>query len=229
MEQKEMNELEKVEQLVDKSGCTYAEAKEALEKSEWNLLDAIILLEQEGKAAKSSATYASTEPRQQAKNGSYEEPEVLRGEEAERIRPEEFKDARADGYGRGNFGEDARHYSQKAAGSAKGFFARAKAALTQNYMTVYGRSGNQVLHLPVWVLLLLLLVWFWGVIVGAVILMLFGCRFHFEGRDFGKTNVNDTFDRMSDYTYNAGQKVKQEFSSGEKPKDANDNFYDPDR
>ena len=69
-----------------------------------------------------------------------------------------------------------------------------------------------------WVLLILLLCWFWGILMIALVLMVFGCRFHFEGKDFGKTNVNNTFDRWSEYTYNAGQKVKQEFTAKEEPK-----------
>ena len=83
MEIKDMNELEKVEQLVDKAGCTYAEAKEALEYCGWNLLDAMIRLEEQGKAHKSSASYRTAEPQEAPKSGSYEEPEVIRAEEAD--------------------------------------------------------------------------------------------------------------------------------------------------
>jgi hypothetical protein len=212
MEQKEMNDLDKVVQLVDKAGCTYADAKDALEKSEWNLLDAIILLEQEGKAAKSSASCKAAEPQDAPKSGSYEEPEVISAEDAEHIKPEEFKQEKRGSYGKGNFGDDARHYTRQATDATKGFFAKAKAALTQNYMTVLGRSGNQILHLPLWVMLILLLCWFWGVMVLALVMMVFGCRFHFEGRDFGRININDTFDRASQKVYETGQKVHDEFS-----------------
>ncbi len=156
MEPREMENLEKVEQLVEKAGCTYAEAKDALEYSDWNLLDAIIRLEHEGKAVKSSAAYKAADPQEAPKSGSYVEPEVIRAEEAEHIKPDEFKKESRSGYGNGSFGEDARHYGQQAAGAAKGFFGRAKEALTQNYMTVFGRAGNQILRLPMWVLLILL-------------------------------------------------------------------------
>ena len=216
----EMERLEKVEQLIDKAGCSYVEAKDALERNNWNLLDAIIQLEHDGKAVKSSASYKAAEPKEEAKSGSYDEPEVIRAEEAEHMKPDEFKEARQSGYGRGNFGEDARHYGQQAAGSAKSFFSRVKDALTKNYMTIFSRNGNQILRLPMWVTLILLLGWFWGIIMISLVLMLFGCRFHFEGRDFGRTNVNSTFDRWSDYTYNAGQKVKQEFTAKGDPASA---------
>ena len=216
MEQREMDNLEKVVQLVDKTGCSYVDAKRALEEHDWNLLDAIIALEDEGKAGKSSASYASADTQEAPKSGSYVEPEVIRAEEAEHIKPEEFKQEKQGSYGRGNFGDDARHYGQQARGAAKGFFTRVKEVLTQNYMTVLGRSGNQILHLPMWVLLILLLVWFWGAIVLALVMMVFGCRFHFEGRDFGRINMNDTFDRAQQKVYETGQKVKEEFNGGKR-------------
>ena len=137
---------------------------------------------------------------------------MIRAEDAESIRPDEYKKESRGSYGKGNFGDDARHYGEQAKGAAKGFFTRVKEALTQNYMTVFGRAGNQILRVPMWVLLILLLASFWGVIGLAVILMLFGCRFHFEGRDFGKINVNDTMDKASQKVYETGQKVHEEFS-----------------
>ena len=207
MEQREMNDLDKVVQLVDKTGCSYADAKAALEKNNWSVLDAIIELEDEGKAPKSSAQAG-----EMPKSGTYVEPEVIRAEDAEHIRPEEYKQENRGSYGKGNFGDDARHYRRQAADATKGFFARAKAALTQNYMTVLGRAGNQILRLPMWVMLILLICWFWGVIGLALVLMIFGCRFHFEGRDFGRININETFDKASQKVYETGQKVHDEFS-----------------
>ena len=212
MEQREMDNLEKVVQLVDKTGCSYVDAKRALEEHDWNLLDAIVALEDEGKVNTSSANYTSAETKEAPKSGTYVEPEVIRAEEAEHMKPDEFRQEKQGSYGKGNFGDDARHYGQQAKGAAKGFFTRVKEALTQNYMTIFGRGGNQILRLPMWVLLIIMLGWFWGTIGLALVLMLFGCRFHFEGKDFGKINVNDTFDRAQQKVYETGQKVHEEFS-----------------
>jgi hypothetical protein len=38
--------------------------------------------------------------------------------------------------------------------------------------------------------------------------MVFGCRFHFEGEDLGKTNINSTMDKATDYA----EKVKNDLS-----------------
>ena len=44
-----MEQLEKVEKLRERANVTYEEAKEALEASNWDLLDAMVYLEKNGK------------------------------------------------------------------------------------------------------------------------------------------------------------------------------------
>ena len=142
MEQREMDNLEKVVQLVDKTGCSYVDAKRALEEHDWNILDAVVALEEEGKTVKKDPV---------------EEPEVIRAEEAESIKPDEFKQEARGSYGRGNFGDDARHYGEQAKGAAKGFFGRVKEALTKNYIDPAARmvlghdrpgAGHDAVRLP---------------------------------------------------------------------------------
>ena len=55
-----MDILEKVEKLVEKTGVSYEDAKSALEKSEGDILDAMIVLEKEGKVqAPRNSTYST--------------------------------------------------------------------------------------------------------------------------------------------------------------------------
>jgi len=49
-----MDRIDKVEKLREKTGVSYEDAKAALEKSEWDLLDAIVLLEKEGKVTEAA-------------------------------------------------------------------------------------------------------------------------------------------------------------------------------
>ena len=51
-----MTNLEMVETLREKANVSYEEAKTALEASNWDLLDAILLLESEGKIAPETST-----------------------------------------------------------------------------------------------------------------------------------------------------------------------------
>jgi len=57
-----MDRIEIVEKLKEKAGVSYEEAKDALEKSDWDLLDAIVLLEKEGKVKETGYTTKKEEP-----------------------------------------------------------------------------------------------------------------------------------------------------------------------
>ncbi|MEF9972912.1 MAG: ubiquitin [Clostridia bacterium] len=56
-----MTNFEMVERLRAKANITYEEAKEALEKSHWDLLEAMVLLEKEGKVDARAASYTTRE------------------------------------------------------------------------------------------------------------------------------------------------------------------------
>lgn len=55
-----MNNVEMIEKLMEKADVTYEEAKGVLESLNWNLLDALIALEKEGKMKKPEQTCYST-------------------------------------------------------------------------------------------------------------------------------------------------------------------------
>ena len=57
-----MDNYQKVEQLVNKAGCSFEEAKAALEGCGWDMLDAVISLEREGKVKKETAEFKAEEP-----------------------------------------------------------------------------------------------------------------------------------------------------------------------
>lgn len=61
-----MEMLEKVERLREKADVTYEEAKEALEQTDGDLLDAMVLLERRGKVKKPAQSTFSTEYEEQA-------------------------------------------------------------------------------------------------------------------------------------------------------------------
>lgn len=63
-----MNEFEKVERLREHAGVTFEEAREALVNNEWDLLDAMVELERQGKVKKPENTSYTTQ---------YEKPETI--------------------------------------------------------------------------------------------------------------------------------------------------------
>lgn len=54
-----MDKFEMIEKLSAKTGVTYDEAKEALEKSDCDILDALVLLEKQGKVKSQGAAYST--------------------------------------------------------------------------------------------------------------------------------------------------------------------------
>jgi hypothetical protein len=66
-------------------------------------------------------------------------------------------------------------------------------------MVVFKSDGKQIVDLPICLPVLALIAFFWATLIIAALAMLFGCRFHFEGEDLGKTNINSTMDKATDY------------------------------
>lgn len=54
-----MDHMEMVERLREKTGLSYEEARAALERSNWDLLDALVALEKEGKVSGGAAHYST--------------------------------------------------------------------------------------------------------------------------------------------------------------------------
>ncbi len=203
-----MDNLEKVEQLIAKTGCTYEEAKQALESSGWDMIDAIIELEKSGKIVKETSSFSSGKaegPAAESVRAAAVEAEVVGSDEAEKIRPEgfgaqsgSFNSGKADNGQKSGFRQDMHRLWDKL-----------KRILVNNRMIVIGKNGNQIIDLPIFIPVIALICFFWATLIIAVVAMLFGCRFHFEGEDLGKTNINSTMDRATDYA----EKVKNDFTA----------------
>ncbi len=63
-----MTNYEMVELLRKKANVSYEEAKEALEAASWDLLDAIVLLEREGKVQENGSEYSTKTPKDETKD-----------------------------------------------------------------------------------------------------------------------------------------------------------------
>ena len=188
-----MDNLEKVEQLAAKTGCSYEEAKLALESCGWDMIDAIIKLEQEGRIVRESSNYSS------GSDATRVEAEVLHGEEADRIRPEGF------GSQSGSYNSSRAETKQKTS-----LWEKIKNIMLKNRMIVIGRNGGTILDLPIIMPVIALIFFFWGTVMTAVVTMFFGCRYHFEGQDFGKTNINSTMDKATDAAENIARSFRQD-------------------
>ena len=165
-----MDNFEKVEKLVAKAGVSYEEAKRALEAANGDLLDAMILLEREGKAEAPKKSSYSTQ---------YEDLSgYLPVEKASAAKTESGKSA---GDGWNNFKE---------------LCGKIWHALSTNYLLVE-RRGERFLKLPLWILILLVLA-SWGLVfVLFVVSLFFGFTYRFAGEADMKT-ANEVMEKVSD-------------------------------
>ena len=184
-----MENYQKLEQIVEKTGCSYEDARAALEGCGWDMIDAVISLEKEGKISRETAE-SKEEPVDDI-------PEVTLDVKKADAGSGEKQD------GSGNAGSGAEDSPKR----KMGLWTRIKRILMNNRMLVFRSNGQKIIDLPILAPIIALIAFFWATLIIAAVAMVFGYRFHFEGDDLGKTNINSTMDKATDYA----EKVKNEF------------------
>ncbi len=162
--------LKLIEKLKDKANISYEEAKEALENSDWDILDAVIYLEKKGKVKRPSISAFYTN---------------------------DSKDSYSDNYNliSNNKKEDK---SSENKGFHGIFEAICKAIDTcNNIFFEISKEGNMFLKIPITVLILLLLFTFGIVIPLFIIGLFFGIEFSVSAKMVNTDKVNKIFKKMS--------------------------------
>ena len=202
-----MDNLQKIEQLVSKAGCSYEDAKAALEGCGWDMIDAIISLEREGKVKKETVEHTAQNEEAQAeivaeviteKRSDSGQQIAYSYEESTSSNPgggnQSSGSYAGESYGGGNYDK-----AEKAPKEKHRLWKRIKSILMNNRMVIIKSDGKQIVDLPIIIPIIALIAFFWATLILAVVAMVFGCRFHFEGEDLGKTNINSTMDKATDY------------------------------
>ncbi len=166
-----MDEFEKVEKLRQRANVSYEEAKEALDKSEGDLLDAMIYLEGQGKIASNEQTSRST-----TYDGQTDLVDVR-----DTVEKEDKKNRKSE-----------RTLGQKIKYLCHLIWIK----IRDNKFNVE-RKGEKLVGLPVWVLLVALIVSFWTVGIVLIIGLFFECRYEIVGPD-DLSVVNNAFDKAGD-------------------------------
>lgn len=163
-----MEQLEKVEKLRERANVTYEEAKEALEASGWDLLDAMVYLEKQGRVKSPAQETYTTNYEEQTQYVSVKD----KVQEQEETGSESF--------------------FKKLSRFAKILLQKSKD--NSFYIT---RKDEEIFHMPVWALALLLL-FTWKLLIPVMIVALFfECRYSFKGKD-NLDGVNKAMDKASD-------------------------------
>lgn len=172
-----MEQLEKVEKLRQRANVSYEEAKMALEQSNWDLLDAMVYLEQLGKVKAPNNSSYSTNYEEQTQYISV--PNTI--------------------YSQNTSGED---FFSKMKRIIKKLWKKSK----ENYFCI-NHKGEEVIKMPVWGLVLILLFAWQLAIPAMVISLFFECHYHFCGKA-DLSGVNDVMNKAGAFA----EKVKEEYN-----------------
>lgn len=165
-----MDQIEKTQKVVEMTGVSYADAKDALERADWDVLSAIVLLEQEGKVERRTAAYSTGHPN--VDNGPSDE--MLRSQQ--------------------QWQESSRrsHCSE----TTSRIWEQVKRFLA--VPLIVERNGRQVAVLPMLIVLIILCAFRTIALVAVIASLFFGVRYRFDGLDAVTVDVNDAMDRMAD-------------------------------
>ena len=175
-----MATMEHVEKLREKANVSYAEAKAALDACGDDLLEALLYLERQGKV---------TPPEHGGYYSSKDEQNAKQSDTAETVKQSEPK------------GESFSELMGRFFRWVRGLFVKG----CENLFDVR-RGDNQIITMPVLVLILLLIFGFWFVVPLLIIGLFLGCRYRFRGRDVEKTAVN----KVMESAENAAESLKSD-------------------
>lgn len=181
--------LEMVERLKEKANVSYAQAKEALEYSGGNLLDALIYLEEKGAIPRAEGAYYSTKS---------ETPPPPPPAEPLPVRlPDKAKKQKAP------------KQPRSGKGGVRRFFNTLRRWLIDNELEIW-RRDQPITALPVLILVLLLCCAFWVTIPVLVLGLFLGFRYRFSGPDLERDDLNGMMGSVADTAADLGRQVMDE-------------------
>lgn len=181
-----MENYEKVEKIREKTGVSYEDAKKVLEENNYDMLDAIIALERQGKVVEPKAgTYTA--------GASQDMENVQKFELAQRQYEDNCK--------KNNFKEGCKRI---------GDFFRTLFRKSMEIQFCINKDGKNVANVPLLVLILLLLGFFWITLPLIIIGLFFGFTYNFTGIDKVVVDVNGVCNKASETAENIKNEFKKE-------------------
>lgn len=175
--------LAKVELVRQKTGVSYADARSALELCDYDALDAVVLLESQGKTAPSSATFTTADT--PSADAQAAEQMTLAQIEYER--------------------STKRNRFEENFGSLMDWIKRILRK-SIDISVVASQDGSRRLAIPLLVAILLLVFAFPFTFAALVVSLFFDFRYHFEGVSTVTVDLNDLSQKASD----AAGRIKRE-------------------
>lgn len=185
-----MENLKLVEKLKNKANISYEEAKDVLEKSNGDILDAMLYLEEKDKIKRPSVSIFYTNENKE----TYKEIEVI-------------------------YDNEKRNYNKntnKKNNSFDGVFeVVCKLIDTCNNIFLEIKKADRVfIKVPITVMILLLIFAFWMVIPLAIVGLFFDIEFSLLGREIGISKANNIFKMLSKNVKRLKEGLKRGFKNG---------------
>ena len=180
-----MENLEKVEKIREKTGVSYEDAKRALEACGYDVLDAIIYLENLGKITAPSMTSYTTNNELVMNSEKFASTQVAYDNACKKT----------------TFGE-----------TVDKFFSWCGRVIRKSWELkfVVSKEGNKVGAMPVLVLILLMLFAFWVTIPLMIVGLFFDFKYNFVGVDKVTVDLNKMCDKASDTCTNLKNDIRSE-------------------
>ena len=179
--------LELVERLREKANVSYKQAKQALEYSGGNLLDALIYLEETGAIPRTEDAYYSTK-RETPPPPPSAQPLPLPVRESK---------------------QNSDHPPRPKRGVFRRLFLTLRRWLIDNELEIW-RHDQPVTALPVLILVLLLCCAPWLVIPALLVGLFLGFRYRFSGPDLERDGLNGVIGNLADTAADLGRQVMDE-------------------
>ncbi|WP_297635032.1 ubiquitin [uncultured Clostridium sp.] len=179
-----MENLKLVEKLREKTDISYEEAKDALENNDWDILDAVLSLERQGKIKKPTIDIF------------YTNEEIVR-ENLDLYKEENYKEGEKKNNPTGFFEAICRGIDT-----------------LNNIFFEIKKENKVLLKVPLTVLLVLLFFGFWILVPAIIVGLFFDLEFSIEAKNIDKTKVNQTnevFKKITKYVKIIKEKIKKEF------------------
>lgn len=173
--------LEQVERLREKADVSYAQAKQALEYSGGNLLDALIYLEEQGAIPRPQGAYYST------RNETPPPSPVQTPVPAEQPKAKK------------------RH----SRGGLRRLCQKIRRVLLENELEIW-RKGQPVTSLPILILVLLVLFAFYFTVPALILGLFLGFRYQISGPDLEDEAFNGMMGNVADTAADLGRQVMEE-------------------
>ena len=166
-----MDQLEKVEKIREKTGVTYEEAKTALEQAGGDMLDALVYLESQGKIKEPKVSVYTTKDGEGTSDAFQEASRSYESAEKE------------------TFGDHVKKFIQWCGSLIK--------KGCENFFII-SKGDEELATLPVLVLILLLVFAFWLTVPLLIVGLFFGFRYRFKGTITQAVDVNTACEKATE-------------------------------